>query len=265
MEHEVRDNTLTFRLRDKILGEEIKMSNMSLPILSAFAAQVSQFLKGSKRVDLNTVKTNVKSGSLVIEVRNETGVLDEAFRDYKSAFEFGDLSHIDDTRAAVIEEWQTEARNNPDRVYELIKGVFEENEEPDYKITIDEDTDFKRPKEMWVPVEKYVYGRVYDLGGKNKANIHMEVINHGTVTIGAEAKKLIEDKTNRLYQQQLIRIQADENIKTHELRNETLISFEKYNPKFVEDEFEEFVEKGTRAWGSLANANIWLEELRGNA
>ena len=265
MEHKVTDNTLTFRLRDKILGEEIKMSNMSLPILSAFAAQVSQFLKGNKRVDLNTVKTNVKSGSLVIEVSNETGVLDEAFKDYESAFTFGDISHIDETRAAVIEEWQTEARNNPDRVYELIKGIFDENIEPTNKITINEDTDFKRPKDVWLPVEKYVYGRVYDLGGKTKANIHMEVIGHGAVTISAEAKKLIEDKTNRLYQQQLIRIRAEENMKTHELRNEVLVSFEKYDPKFVEDEFDEFVEKGTRAWGSLANANMWLEELRGNA
>jgi len=265
MDHEEVDNTLTFRLKDKILGEEIKMSNMSLPILSAFASQVSQFLRGSKRIDLNQIKTNIKSGSLVIEVDNETGLLDEAFDDYKSAFESGSIGQIDDTRASVLEEWQNEARNNPDRVYELIKGMFDDNVETDYKIVINEETNFKRTKEVWLPVEKYVYGRVYDLGGKNKANIHMEVIGHGAITIGAEAKKLIEDKTNRLYQHQLIRIKADENIKTHELKNENLISFENYNPKYDSDEFEEFAIKGTKAWGSLTNANLWLEELRGNA
>lgn len=262
--NEPTNKVLTFRVKDKILGKEIAIDNVSLPLINEFSGQVMTFLRGSKRIDLNTVKAAVKTGSLVFEVENETGLLDEAFEDYEKAFKFGSLGNIDSARARVIETWQQDARENPGRVYELIKGAFESTGEVE-KIVIDDESEFKQSKELWVPVEKYVYGRIYDLGGKNKANVHLELIGHGTLTIGAEAAKLTEDKTNRLYQNHLVRITAEENLKTRSLRNERLVTFEKYDPQFDEDEFNAFVRKGKKAWASIKDSNGWLEELRGNA
>ncbi len=261
---ESKDKKLTFRVKDKVLGEEISIDNINLPLLNEFSGQVMTFIRGSKRIDLNTVKAAVKTGSLVFEVENETGLLDEAFSDYERAFKYGNVSTLDPVRANVIETWQHEARSNPDRVYELLRGAFETTGEVD-KIVIDEDTDFKQAKELWVPVEKYVYGRIFDLGGKKSANVHLELIGHGTLTISAEVAKLTEDKTNRLYQNQLVRIKAEQNIETQSLRNEKLVAFENYDPHFDEDEFAAFVRKGKRAWASIKDSNGWLEELRGNA
>lgn len=139
-------------------------------------------------------------------------MLDEAFSDYERAFKYGSVSTLDPVRANVIETWQQQAKSNPDRVYELIRGAFETTGEVD-KIVIDEDSDFKQAKELWIPVEKYVYGRIYDLGGKKSANVHLELIGHGTLTIGAEVAKLTEDKTNRLYQNQLVRIKQNRTVK----------------------------------------------------
>lgn len=262
-QEESKDNKLTFRVKDKVLGEEISVDNINLPLLNEFSGQVMTFIRGSKRIDLKTVKAAVKTGSLVFEVGNETGLLDEAFTDYERAFKFGNVNSLDPVRAGVIETWQQEAKSNPYRVYELIRGAFDTTGEVE-KIVIDEDTDFKQATEIWVPVEKYVYGRIYDLGGKKSANVHLELLGHGTLTISAEVAKLTEEKTNRLYQNQLVRIKAEQNIKTQSLRNERLVAFEKYQPHFDEDEFDAFVRKGKRAWSSIKDSNGWLEELRGN-
>lgn len=267
MEYELDKSILSFRMTDIVSGEELSLDNVSIPLLHEYSAQVMAFLRGKKRIDLKNVKVNVMSGSLVFQVHNDAGLLDEAFDDQERIMIDHDLSRIDEVRAGIIERWQADARQYPDRVYELIKGAFEDSRNHDDKpgIKITQGTNYKKPIETWVETEKYVYGKVHDLGGKEKANIHIEIAGHGTLMIAAEAKKLLDDKTNRLYKQQLVRITADENIQTGKLRNERLVSFEKYEPKFDEEEFDRQVAKSTRAWSVFGNTNKWLEELRGNA
>lgn len=50
-----KDNKLTFRVRDKVLGEEISIDNINLPLLNEFSGQVMTFIRGSKRIDLKHV------------------------------------------------------------------------------------------------------------------------------------------------------------------------------------------------------------------
>lgn len=262
------DKNLVFRLKDEVNGEEVNLENISLPLLIEFAEQVTRFLKGDKRINLNSVKTNLRSGSVVIEVENKTGIFDEAFEDYEIAKTLGDLGRINPVRAKVLQEWQEESRKNPDRIYDIIGDAFDESAEKDEDITwlrIDQDTDFNKPKEHWVQIEKYVYGRVNDLGGKTSANVHIEVLGHGTVKVSTDAKKLFEDKSNRIYKKQLLRIKAEENIVTHEWRNERLISFENYEPSYDKDEHEKLVSKSTKIWGDILDSSLWVETLRGNA
>jgi hypothetical protein len=259
------DDFLSFKLRDKVLGSDIGLDNISLPLLSEYADQVARFLKGEQRTDLSNIRTAIKDGSLVLEVENEAGVLEDALEDYKVTLNEGDLSRIDEVRASVIEEWQHEADRHPERIYELVWGTRKDDSEKQAVITISRDTDFKIPTEVWLPVEKYMYGRVFDLGGKNKANVHLDLDTGTTITVGTEAKKLVEDKTNRLYTNQLVRISAEQSMKSKKLRNEKLISFENYNPHFDEEEFNKFTEKGSVAWASVENPGAWVEELRGNA
>lgn len=261
----MREGVLSFKLKDKVLGSDVSLDNLSLPLLAEYTEDVAQFLKGhERRLDLTSIKTSVKSGSLVLAVENEAGVLDDALDDYKHIAE-GDLSAVDEARASIIEKWQQEVYRYPDRLYELIQDVVEDNKPSSSVITISKDTDYKKPQDVWVTVEKYVYGRIFDLGGKNVANVHLDLDTGTTIKVGAETKLLVEDKTNRLYRNQLVRISAEQNIRTKKLRNEKLISFENYSPHFDEDEFASFTEKGTVAWKSVSDPSQWIEELRGNA
>ena len=156
---------ITFRVKDKILDEEMNLDNLSLPILAEFASQTAAFIRGNKKNSLADIKTSIRSGSIAIDVENETGVLDDVEEDYTQAVQYGITSTMDPVRAGIIEQWQVAARKNSSRIYELV--VEDENKHTVEQILrISSDTDFKKKAEHWVLVEEYIYGRVFDLGGK---------------------------------------------------------------------------------------------------
>jgi hypothetical protein len=252
---------IAFAMKDKVFGEELSPSNLTLPLLSEFVEQVITYIKGTSRPDLSEVKTVIKKGSLAVVAENEAGILNDAYEDYLLVSKKSDLDLIDPVRARIIETWQSEARKNQDRVYELYVGN-ETNDLP--TLTISYDTDFKPRRETWVDVELYLYGRVYDLGGKNKPNVHIELENGSTITLGTKESVLIGDSENRLYKDQLVRVKARKNIKTGKLKDERLVSFEHYEPVFREDEFERISKKARIAWRSVVSSSLWVEKLRGN-
>lgn len=255
-------NRLRFRVKDIVLGEEMDLDNVDLMLLAEFASQVATFLRGSEKTSLSDVQTSIKSGSLVLEASNDTGVLDQAFHDYDLATRLGLTESIDYTRMTVIEQWQKAASRRPDREYSI--ASLDKHGSMLKTLTINSKTSFIRKKSEWIPIEKYVYGRVFDLGGKNTPNVHFELEDGETIKVGTDAAILSEDRENRLYRKQLARVKALYNVDTHETKGERLISFEKYAPHYDEGAFDKIVKKSRVAWRSIKDPNRWLEELRGN-
>jgi hypothetical protein len=254
--------SISFRVDDELLGNKISPSNISIALLNEFTDQVTAFLRGSKHVDLKEVKVSVDQGSLVLTVSDEVGIVEDAFDDYETAFKEKSLENIDERRAQIFEIWQNLASTNDNRVYELFNT---DNAKKISSITIDQDTKFKKKKSSWVNVELYVYGKINDIGGKNKPNIHLELENGSTVKIGSSKELLSFDRENRIYKRQLVRISAKQNIDTKEIKDEKLLSFEHYSPNYDEEEFLKIVSKGRLAWRSVKNATKWVEELRGSS
>jgi hypothetical protein len=255
---------ISFAVRDVVHGEELSPDNTTLPMLSDFVEQVMSFLRGSGRPDLNEVKASIKKGSLAVVAENETGLLTDAFEDYNKVMKTKSLDDIDPARARIMELWQNEARRNQNRDYRLYLGDETDTSNLDF-LSISSDTDFKTKKEVWVDVEMYVYGHIYDLGGKSKPNVHIELENGKSIKIGTKATVLTGDNENRLYKDQLVRIKARQNVDTKELKDERLIAFEHYNPVFDEDEFEKIAKKTKFAWKSIDNVGSWVENLRGSS
>lgn len=251
---------LSFAVKDTLLGQPLSPSNMSLPLLGEFAEQVAAFLRGSGRADISEIKAVIKQGSFAIEVEDTTATLTDAFEDYEWAAKKGNLNNVDPVRARIIELWQYAAKRNNDRQYELFSG----DNRLDSVLVISSDTDYKTKKDVWVDVELYLYGRIFDLGGKSRPNVHLELEGGKTIKVGSDAAILTGDRENRLYKRQLVRIKAKQNIETKELRDETLLSFEHYKPEYDEEAFMGIVKKARLAWRSVENATAWVEELRGS-
>jgi hypothetical protein len=168
------------------------------------------------------------------------------------------LAAIDDRRAKVIERWQQRAIEHPNRAY------FLSNKEARISISVNSSSSFHLEKNTWACVEKYLLGTITDMGGATRPNVHLLMESGATVMVSSSKNQLAQDEKNRLYKQALLRVSAEENLISGQLRNITLISFEKYNPLFDEAEFQKMTEQGSQAWKDIDDPASWIDELRGN-
>ncbi len=252
-------NELRFAVSDRINDAEVGPRHVPLSLLGDFQKEVSDFLKGSGRdVDPAEVLIAVEDGSLALVT---TGLLAAAtlWADLERLQSPDSLSSIDAKRAAVIERWQTAARQNPHRKYKIADAVAQ------VRVAIDSSSDFRRVEDLWVQVEKYLSGRIVDWGGKTRANVHLETEDGTVLVVATTQELLVQEKQNRLYRPTLLHIAAEENLLTGRLRNLRLLAFEAHRPAYDENEFQQMVSRGTAAWADVPNATEWLEELRSDS
>jgi hypothetical protein len=250
-------NQLRFSICDRINDVEVGPAHVPLALLGEFQKDVSDFLKGTSRdVDPTQVHISIESGSLALAA---SGLLAATtlWTDLEHIASSDVLALIDPKRAAVLERWQALARENPHRRYSVADKagrVF---------LVVDAGTSLIKIDDIWVQVEKYIYGRVVDMGGKTKANVHLELENGQTLTVGSSQDLLAQDERNRLYKPALLHVAAEENLHTGDLRNLRLLAFEAHQPSYDDEEFRIMVQRGTEAWEDVIDATEWTEALRG--
>lgn len=248
-------NTLRFALNDRIDDAEVSPSHVPLALLGHFQNDVSEFLVGSgKDVNLHQVMVAIEEGSLAL-VANSLMAATNLWADVERLKNPTQLGLVDPKRAAVVERWQAAARKHPHRRYTLATQAGAAI------IRVDADSDFRnQTAAVWVEVRKVLHGQITDLGGSNKANVHLK-LDDGKVLIIASTQKLLgDDERNRLYKPAVLRISAEENLHSGELRNLTLLGFEDQRATWDEAAFGELVRKGTQAWKDVPDD--WLENLR---
>ncbi len=248
---------LRLAINDRINNDEVSPSHVSLALLGEFQKDVSEFIRGSSNsIDSSNIIVSIESGSLAFLAK---GLLTAAalWADLETLKNTNLLSSIDPKRAYVIEKWQDSAQKNPHRHY------YVSDKSNTLFFSINSDSNFHISDDIWVQVEKYLYGTITNMGGKNKANIHLDLENGETLPpIATTQNFLAQGEQNRLYRNSLVHIVAEENLRTGKLRNLTLLSFEDHKPVYDEKEFKLMVEKGTKAWSEVPSS--WLEDLRGN-
>lgn len=74
---------------------------------------------------------------------------------------------------------------------------------------------------------------------------------------------LRDDTVNRLYKLAMMRIKAEYNVLTRELRNARLLEFVEYAPSINDDDLARLTRRGAVAWKDVPNATTWVDELRG--
>lgn len=250
-------NELRFAVSDRINDAEVGPKRVPLSLLGDFQKDVSDFLRGAIRdVDPAGVLISVEDGSLALVA---TGLMAATtlWADLERLKSPDSLNLIDAKRAVVVERWQMAARQNPHRKYRVADSTTQ------VRLAVDASTDFRRVEEVWVSVEKYIHGKVVDLGGKTKPNVHLETEDGTVMVVSASQALLANEEQNRLYRSALLHISAEENLQTGAIRNPVLLAFEAHQPAFDEAEFRQMVQQGTAAWSDVPNATDWVEDLRG--
>jgi len=250
-------NQLHFAVSDHIDGNEVSPSFVPLALLGEFQKDVGNFLRGSNRdVDLAEVIVSIEQGSLAFLA---VGLLTAStlWNDLERLQTSNSLASIDPKRAKVIERWQTFAKKNAHRRY------FVTNKSAQFSFSVDANSNFHSSENVWIQVEKYLHGKVIDIGGKIIANVHLELEEGTTLKIAATQEQLAQGEQNRLYRPALLHVMAEENLLTGQLRNHRLLDFVDYQPSYNETTFNQMVARGTQAWADVTDATAWLQTLRG--
>ena len=249
---------VTVALIDRSGGYEASSERVRLAALADFAADVETFLRGAgKEIDPAEIDVAVRAGSLAIETQPLPPSL-TLFRDLQSLGASELLDRLDVKRKEVLERWQKAARATSELAYRITAPLLTK------PVVISADTDFRaNDSDEWVEVERYVQGEIVDLGGKTKANAHVRLPDGTTLKITTQQQVLRDEQANRLYKQATLRVRAQYNVLTKELRDARLVEFVEYAPSFDEAEFEKLTRKGREAWKDVGDATAWVEGLRG--
>lgn len=249
---------ITVALIDHSAGFEASPERVRLSALADFSADVAVFLRGDgKEVDTKTLEVAIGHGSLAIETIPLSSA-PRLFGDLRALLASDLLDGVDAKRREVMERWQRAARQTHQLAYRITAPFLPRpiliNSESDYHA---DDAD------QWVQVERYIRGEIQDLGGATKANAHVRLPDGRTLKVTAERAVLKNDTVNRLYKVAMLRIKADYNVVTRELRNAWLVEFVEYAPRVDEDELARLMRRGAQAWKEVPDATTWVDELRG--
>ena len=180
-------------------------------------------------------------------------------QDLNTLREAGDLDSISPKRAEVIESWQSRAaKEGSKRRYNLVAALADHTSA---YLEITSDTQYRHlQQDLWVRAEKYLTGRVVDMGGKTKPNLHLVLSSGESLKIEA-TESLLEGK-DYLYRTMTVHILAQEHIHTGEIRNARLIDVVKPVRQIDEEKLKNLWHRGREAWAGIASPTEWVEQLR---
>jgi hypothetical protein len=133
------------------------------------------------------------------------------------------------------------------------------------KIRLDAKTTYFRRENIWMDAEFYLYGKITDAGGKDKANIHIATEEFGTLRIQTSIDFLEQYESNILYRTMGIYATGKQHLHTGEIDTSSLrfVSLVDYHPKYDESYLNGLREKAQKSWLSSINADDWINKTRG--
>ena len=241
-------------------GLPLTPANVDLLTLHQFMGEVIELIQGeAKRVEMGLPSVAIVDGSVKL-VSIVTPLLAASFHaDMQSLAGLADLDAISSKRAQIIEMWQSRTtKADSKRRY----SIAPEAERTDgMLVQIDRESAFRhRQLDNWVRAEKYISGRVVDLGGKIKPNVHLVLPSGESIKVEASESQL--QGADYLYKAITLNVHAMEHIRSGQLRDLRLIDVVRPSKEIDEDKLKSLWRKGRNAWAEITNPTEWVERLR---
>jgi hypothetical protein len=249
---------ITVALIDHSAGFEASPERVRLADLADFSADVATFLRGDgKDIDPKTLEVAVRKGSLAIETM-PLPAAPQLFNDLRALLNTELLDNLDAKRRDVMERWQKAARQTRQLAYRISAPFL------DRPIVVNAESDYHSDDaDQWVQVERYIRGEIQDLGGATASKAKVRLPDGNMLSVITERNILRDEKENRLYKLAMLRIKAEYNVLTRDLRNARLVEFVEYTPQVDEESLARMTRRGTNAWKDVGDATAWVNELRG--
>lgn len=251
---------ITVAMVDRSAGYEASPERVRLADMARFADDVQTFLRGeSKEVDTQALDVAVRQGSFAIETA-PIAAAPRLFHDLQALLTTDLLDSLDARRKEVMERWQKAARHARGVAYRISAPFLPQ------PVVVSADTDYRADDaDQWVAVERYIRGEIQNLGGAGKANAHVRLPDGNTLVVTTDKLLLRDDTVNRLYKSAMLRVKADYNVLTRQLRNVRLLEFVEYTTEVDEAQLARLAQRGAVAWKDVTDPVQWVESLRGGA
>lgn len=222
--------------------------------------EVIELIQGeAKRAELGQPSVAIEDGSVKLMSIVPALVAASFHADMDTLARTEDLDAISPKRAQIIETWQSRAvRADSKRRYSIVPNAGRADEGT---VSITRESAYRhRQLDNWVRAEKYISGRVVDLGGKTKPNIHLVLPPGESVKVDASESQL--EGADYLYKAMTLNVSAMEDIRNGELRNLRLIDVVRPLKEIDEDKLKSLWKKGRKSWAEITNPSEWVEHLR---
>ena len=242
-------------------GRPLTPKNVDSLTLHQFMGEVIDLIQGdAKRAEMSQTSVAIEGGSVRL-LAIVSSLLASSFQaDMETLTLSADLDAISTKRAQVIEVWQSRAtKGDSKRRYSIVPNV----ESKDAIMEINHESTLRHYQlDNWVRAEKYISGRVVDLGGKTKPNIHLVLSSGDSLKVDASESQL--EGADYLYKTITLNVNALEHIRTGELRELRLIDLVRHLKEIDEDKLQSLWRKGRAAWAEITSPTEWVEHLRGS-
>ena len=260
----------SLRSRGEKDGEKFSPSAMPLSALEAIVSKIPDIvigssLKGARKGEVReAMRVSISEGSLNIKVAVSTTIaailVGTSYVADMVAFSNKNLGEIQDaTRKQALNELKTELMHEGASFIGMASqyaGVQEFN-------IADDDDDQAEDKPSLVDSDAYVMALVTDIGGKNKANVHLEIDGQRTIVAESIKKYLSDLPENLLYKKVLAHVAYKLDVATGEWVSARLISLDNVARRsFDVEAFEKAISKPT-GWNTVEDPLLEIRRLRG--
>jgi hypothetical protein len=108
--------------------------------------------------------------------------------------------------------------------------------------------------------EFYLYGEIYQEGGKNP-NLHLSTKKYGNLTISA-TKEQIMNGEKKTYKPYGIKVRGKKSFEDDKLSDLELIEFIQYKPIFNKSLLEKVIQRASVNLSKIANVDAWIDDLK---
>lgn len=164
------------------------------------------------------------------------------------------LDFLDYKRQSIIDKFQKKAFKEGYKI-EFNNSISEKS-----SLIVDFSTNFEMITPTFYESEFYLYGEIYQEGGKNP-NLHLSTKKYGNLTISA-TKEQIMDGEKKTYKPYGIKVHGKKSFEDDKLIDLELIEFIQYKPVFNKSLLNKVIKKASANLSKIANVDVWLDDLK---
>ena len=223
----------TFKIEIESGNKNYSPSNFDISDLKNFLINIEYLLFPNKdKKNRATISYEVKEGSVKHIFKTSLVAILSLSSNLENPNNFKNLEKKQKEAINFFQKW---SKNNNKKI-----DIFNNNNNKILEIT--PTTEYKL-EENYFQTILYVYGKIIELGGKNKSNIHLDTDKYGILIIDTPEKEIKNFSKNMVYEEVGIEIFVQKDLKTKKIRSPKFIKMLNYNSNFDISDLKNHIDK----------------------